>query len=183
MFDVMDADAMLAKMLHHRGPGPGEGRSHGRPWRGIVEETPCLWVTWLVTAAKRLGAPVPAGILVHGERVALVSVRLTFGDRYYFLCPRCDRRVEALYFLGRDVGCRRCLHLGYESQVYRPGSPWRLLSRVFDRRPLHRLSRRWEDGDSPVVTEVVAPMREMMQEKVEAMLTKIDGGDDDGQVR
>ena len=169
----MDAERLVDRFLHHRGPGPGEGRSHGRPWRGIAEDTPCLWVGWLVAASKRLGKPIPSAIAVNGVRAPLVSVQLTYGQRYYFVCPCCGRRVETLYFLGHDVGCRRCLRLGYESQVYRPGSPWWALKTIFDRRPLHHIYRRWEDGDSPVVKGVVAPMREMMRERIEAMLREI----------
>lgn len=37
------------------------------------------------------------------------------GHMVWFLCPRCTRRVNALYFRSRFY-CRKCHNLGYESQ-------------------------------------------------------------------
>ena len=37
------------------------------------------------------------------------------GERVWFLCPTCYRRCAKLY-LGRQVGCRVCFDLAYESQ-------------------------------------------------------------------
>jgi hypothetical protein len=179
-YDVLEEPHVLVdKLRHHRGPDPGEGRSHGRPWRGIVEDTPCVWVTWVTAACKRLGRSVPQAIIIDGVRVPLVSVQLTFGRRYYFRAPCCGRRVEALFFLDSDVGCRQCLHLGYESQVRRPGSVWQVLDDLFDRRPLQRLVRRWEHADSPMVREIVVPLREMMRERIEGMLSRISVEEED----
>jgi hypothetical protein len=50
--------------------------------------------------------------------VELVMTRPHFGGvRYWFLCPRCERRVGKLYgpCVG-SLGCRGCLHLAYLSQ-------------------------------------------------------------------
>lgn len=166
----MDADALIHKAMHQRGPGPGEGRSHGTPWRGIVEETPHIYVTWLVQGAKAMGRPIPSAIYIDGKRVDIVSVELTFGARYYFLAPCCGRRTEALYFLGDEVGCRKCLHLGYRSQAHRPGSVWAYLAMAFDK------SSPWQRFDWPenvVMTEIVAPVRERLASELEAMLSRV----------
>jgi hypothetical protein len=64
---------------------------------------------------------------IGGKPLKIVSVKLTFGTRHYWLCPRCGRRCEAVYFLGKYAGCRVCLHLGYRSQCHAPGTPWRWL--------------------------------------------------------
>jgi hypothetical protein len=140
-----------------------------------VEETPCLWVTWITEGCKRAGRPVPAGILIQGRAVQIVGVELTYGTRYYLVAPCCGRRVEAIYFLGREFGCRRCLHLGYRSQVHRPGSVWGCLDWVFDRRSPWL---RWEWGDNVVMTEIVTPVRELLASKVEAMFDKLEVDDD-----
>ena len=38
------------------------------------------------------------------------------GHRYWFTCPRCDRRVAILYRLNRAFACRHCQNLTYASQ-------------------------------------------------------------------
>lgn len=177
----MDADTLLHKIMSRRGPLPGDGRSHGRPWRGIVEETPAVWVNWITEASKRAGRPVPGAIRIDGDsgyslRVPLVGVQLTYGIRYYFLAPCCGRRVEALYFLGPEVGCRKCLHLGYRSQVYRPGSAWLYMSRIYHRRSLWH---RWEWPANVVMTEIVNPMRELLRAEIETMLGRVRVDDDE----
>lgn len=172
----LDADAIWAQIHSARGPGPGEGRGPGRPWRGIVEDTTCIWVQWIVNACKRLGRPVPDSLGADGAPVLIVPVHLTYGTRYYFMCPRCARKVEALYFLPGEFGCRKCLHLGYRSQAQRADSIYRYLDLTFDRRPLRQ---RYEDNDNPIVQDVVKPLRKMMAKRIEAMLSRVTVADDD----
>jgi len=43
------------------------------------------------------------------------------GWRYWFLCPRCDRRIEVLYGAGKYFWCRHCYRLTYGSQQEREG--------------------------------------------------------------
>lgn len=122
---MLDVDGALARLQRGdmgRGPMTGMGRSHGRPFTALVEDVPQLWVTWVVGLARLTGKPVPTAIVVGGVRVAITSVRLTFGDRFYFQCPRCTRRHEVLYILGKAPMCRRCGHLGYQSQARRTSS-------------------------------------------------------------
>ena len=122
-----DVSNLEARLKHRRGPMPGigAGRGPGRPWAGIVEETRAVWVTWLTDYARQTGKPIPQGLTFsQGSYVPIVGVRLTFGTRYFFKCPECGRRCEAVYILGRRVACRKCLHLGYRSQASRAGSAW-----------------------------------------------------------
>src|SRR3989304_7662982 len=95
------------RLKRHR--GPVYGRGPGRPWRGIVEDRPALWVTWVVAVSRRLGKGAPVSVTIDGVDVPIVKVPLTFGPRHYFVCPWCHRRCEALFFLGREFGCRKCL--------------------------------------------------------------------------
>lgn len=160
-FDVMD---VIEKIGHQRGPGPGEGRSSGTPWRGIVEETPAIWVSWVVGAARRAGYKTPDHLEVNGQRAHLVSVPLTYGPRWYFECPHCGRRCEALYLKGRDFGCRRCLRLGYRSQKYRATSCYAVLDRLFAR---DWIPARWR---GPEKVDVMADrLRERLEKAVDGL--------------
>ena len=38
------------------------------------------------------------------------------GERYWFTCPRCTKRVAVLYAPGRYFACRQCGGLGYATQ-------------------------------------------------------------------
>ena len=169
-FDVM-IDRTIDKIGHQPGPMPGLGSNGSAPWEGIVEETPALWVTWVTDAAKRLGRPVPKALLVDGRRVDLDSVRLTYGDRYYFKCPRCGRRVETLFFLGRDFGCRQCMRLGYRSQMHRLGSAYGALDRLFARRAF---AGRWHMVEGDPVGALVEDLREGLTEGIRAMLDRVE---------
>ena len=163
-----DVNQLVEKMGHQRGPSQGSGSNGRRPWNGLVEETPHLWVTWVTDAAKRQGRPVPTALLVNGRRVDLEGVRLTFGDRYYFLCPTCGRRVETLFFaLGRP-GCRRCLRLGYRSQSQRETSVYWALDRLFDRHLDLGLSR-WVVGEHDPVGFLLEDLREALEARIGAL--------------
>ena len=160
-FDVIGA---VQKIGSQRGPGPGEGRSSGRPWRGIVEETPAIWVTWIVGASRRAGLSVPSAVTVAGIRAEVVSVALTYGPRYYFRCPYCGRRCEALYLVGRDMGCRRCLRLGYRSQKYRATSCYAVLDLLFAR---EYIPARWRGPEN--VDVMAAELRERLEKAVDGL--------------
>jgi hypothetical protein len=76
------------------------------------------------------------GLSAHPDRVEITYKRLTNGNwkltteivqldatacayggkRDWFLCPRCSRRTERLFFLGSAPGCLVCLKLKYRSQ-------------------------------------------------------------------
>lgn len=165
------ADELLARLTGgQRGPYRGDGRGPGRPWAGLVEETPALWVTWFVAAAKRAGQPVPAAILIDGRRVDLVSARLTYGLRWYWQCPRCGRRCEAIYLAPGRAGCRVCLRLGYRSQAQRPASIWGLWDLIFarDGDDLGRYTA--HDG---VIGSAAADLRRQLENGIRDLLARV----------
>ena len=112
----------------------------------------------------------PEAIEVGDATVYVEWSQLTFGRRYWFLCPRCGRRCEAVYTLGRDVGCRRCLRLGYKSQTHRPSSWWPWFDAVWDRDGLFRRYRRPKKLDDEAV---VRELRRQMGERIEALLSQV----------
>ena len=113
--------------------GPVFGRGPGRKWGGIVERTPCLWITGIKDACKAAGiSPDAIRVAFYGTELEMTYVELTFGRRWYWLCPRCGRRCEAVYVTD-VVGCRVCLRLGYLSQSRRKTSAWLWLERLFTR--------------------------------------------------
>lgn len=127
---------MMAKLMSRR--GPMYGRGPGKRWGGIVEKTPCVWITWIVAAAKTAGLdPMTLQFTFWGVKMEMTRVKLTFGWRHYWLCPRCARRCEAIYYNGR-VGCQECLNLGYLSESHRLTSIWIVLSRLNTRWPFSR---------------------------------------------
>ena len=175
--DVMQdyVDDLFSRMSSARGPSSGMGRGPGHPWYGVVEDTPALWITWIVEASRRLGRPMPHALKVDGKLVCLACVKLTFGWRYYFECPRCGNRCEAIYFLRRDAsGCRRCLHLGYRSQMHRRYSPYGELDRMFSRgRDLWRRYR-INGASEGLVTETLRELRNKLGTEIENMLARVD---------
>ncbi|WP_411705401.1 hypothetical protein [Edaphovirga cremea] len=48
--------------------------------------------------------------------LSLDKTKLTFGERWWYLCPACDRRVGILYAIGESLACRCCHGLHYRSQ-------------------------------------------------------------------
>jgi hypothetical protein len=62
------------------------------------------------------------------EQISLIKTRVHLGGhRSWFLCPGCDRRIAALYFVKR-FRCRHCLDLRYQSQRDTPR--FRAISRI-----------------------------------------------------
>jgi len=143
----MDMNQIFTKMQ----PGPFTGmgsNGRGNPFGGIVEDTNVFWVRWLIDAARTAGVDL-AGLSVAfaGVPLRLDAVRVGFGTRHYWLCPECGGKCEAIYRQGRRVGCRRCLHLGYRSQISRITSRWFWLNRMFDESLNRILSSRTAPDD------------------------------------
>lgn len=178
--DVSSGDALFARLSKRRGPMPGigMGRGPGRPWAGIVEESKALWVTWLTDYWRRMGRPTPKGIMVDGQHVPIVGVKLTFGMRYFFQCPECARRCETLYFAGRRVACRKCLHLGYRSQASRPTSAWAFIDRLLSRAALRGPARWCPQGLEWLGEE----LERYLKQRLDEVLSRI-GGVGDGDER
>lgn len=168
-------DVLHHKMGHARGPAPGMGKGPGKPWAGIVEDTPAFWVTWLIDAARLVDVePQQLQLSVAGRPVELTSVELTFGQRWYFRCPDCGRRCEALYFT-RRVSCRECCHLGYRSSARRINSPWLAFERLLSDRHWHHSTRSWAPtGPAAVLVERLADeIRDSLQRQVNEVISDI----------
>lgn len=92
---------------------------------------------------------------------SLTSTTPRFGGfRYWFLCPRCGRRVEKLYYAHRWA-CRRCHDLAYQSQRLSKHPILRgfqLLER------LDALAARYKAGDESVLGKFVKLRDQMLQE-------------------
>ena len=56
------------------------------------------------------------------------------GERLWFLCPRCPRRVLVVYGAGREFCCRHCYRLNYASQHERFGDRMQRKARRIRRR-------------------------------------------------
>nr|QJS05449.1 hypothetical protein [Psychrobacter sp.] len=61
------------------------------------------------------------------------------GYRHWFNCPKCSSRISVLYRKGIYV-CRRCVGLGYQSQLQQP------IDRQFDRLSAIRARLEWQRG-------------------------------------
>src|SRR3990167_11388973 len=64
---------------------------------------------------------VEAHIEALGINVDLTTSSTRFkGERLWFVCPLCEKRVGTLYNLvGKAVGCRLCLGIEYRKQRYK----------------------------------------------------------------
>lgn len=57
-----------------------------------------------------------------GVPVKLTTTKTRFnGERLWFVCPSCDRRIHTLYQhpFSQDLGCRVCLGLAYSKQRFK----------------------------------------------------------------
>ena len=172
--NVIDKDTLLAKIgRSHSGPMSGRGNNgRGKPFLGIVEDTPQCWVTWLTDAARTAGLD-PAHIRAqfYNTPLEIEPVEVGFGTRYYFRCPHCNRRCEAVFYVPRTVGCRKCLHLGYRSQVHRSTSKWYWLDMIFDRKLMFG-SHRYEPDDKTAYG-IAAGLRERFEAQLAALADSI----------
>ncbi len=90
----------------------------------IIEHTQSININRIIKQAKkdlklRL---VQAHIEAVGIKVALTTSKTRFnGERLWFMCPLCSKRVGTLYqHTSRElVGCRRCLNLKYKKQRFK----------------------------------------------------------------
>lgn len=126
----LDVLALVGRAADQPGPIAGAGRGPGRSGVGVVEDTTALWVGWIAAAARVAGVAVPRVLAVNDRLLGLVSVPLTWGRRWFFQCPICGRRVEAVFFLRGGAACRRCHRLLYRSQCHRTTSAYRVLGRM-----------------------------------------------------
>lgn len=170
----MDLDTAFSKMnAPHYGPSEGCGRGPGRPWGGIVEQSPALWVVWIVRACKGAGVkPVGMRVAFYGVPLEWATVSLTFGPRHYWLCPLCGRRCEAVFWAGK-VGCRKCLRLGYESQAHRPGSAWFYLGQMLRGRHDFRSGRYDDDKTNETADAVIRALRGELRAELRHLVEQV----------
>lgn len=65
---------------------------------------------------------VEAGVQISDHSVQLTTTKTQFGgQRAWFICPICQRRCGVLlqHPISNEIGCRRCLGLGYRNQRYK----------------------------------------------------------------
>ena len=170
----MDA-ATVDRKLHapHYGPSEGCGRGPGRPWGGLVEQSPALWVTWIVRACKEVGAdPLKMRVTFYGVPLEWATVSLTFGLRHYWLCPICHHRCEAVFWAGK-VGCRKCLRLGYESQAHRPGSVYFYLGNMLRGRHDFRSGRYDDDKADETASSVIRSLRRDLRDELRNLVAQV----------
>lgn len=158
--------------FHQPGPIRGTGRGNGQPWNGIVEDTPCLWVTWFVAMAHATGQPIPAAVAVGNVEVHIVGVELTFGARFYFRCPYCWRKCEAVYLVGGVPACRRCHRLGFRSQAQRSTSIYAAFDVLLDGRP-YPVSPRYRIDES-LLSDLLAGVRNQVAGRLAAALDGVE---------
>lgn len=61
-----------------------------------------------------------AKIQVFNQKIELTTTKTRFGgERLWFICPKCKKRVGNLYQNKRKIGCRHCLNVSYINQRYR----------------------------------------------------------------
>ena len=58
-----------------------------------------------------------SGRVIQGE---LDKTVLSYGWRYWFICPCCNQRRASLFFTSKSIACRKCFNLHYESQSEEP---------------------------------------------------------------
>ena len=78
----------------------------------------------LVREAKRKLKPelMQSQIETLGVQVKFTTTKTRFnGERLWFLCPICERRIHTLYQhpIQHIVGCRTCLRLVYSKQRFK----------------------------------------------------------------
>ncbi|MCL4353433.1 hypothetical protein M1615_03145 [Patescibacteria group bacterium] len=59
---------------------------------------------------------------VLGVQIKLTTSKTKFdGERFWFICPRCSRRVGVIYrhIVNSLIGCRKCLNLKYRKQRFK----------------------------------------------------------------
>ena len=67
--------------------------------------------------ARAGGPPVPGATMVNLESRP-ASILLPNSRVVFVLCPRCESRRRALFWVGGRLACRRCHRLPYQSQTH-----------------------------------------------------------------
>lgn len=92
--------------------------------RILVEECQKVSIsTYLRKAQEKLKKSlIKAEIGLGDISIKLTASKTAFGGkRYWFACPKCEKRVGAIFIhpLSSEAGCRKCLNLEYRSRRYK----------------------------------------------------------------
>ncbi len=61
-----------------------------------------------------------AKIRIFNQEVRLTTSKTRFGgERFWFVCPKCQKRVGTLYKSNEKIECRNCLNVYYLKQRYK----------------------------------------------------------------
>ena len=89
----------------------------------LVEECQRIEINPLLRSAKeKLKATLLASeIEAVGVPLHIALSQSTFGTRYWFMCPMCQRRVGVLFIqpITSAIGCRTCLGLEYRKRRFK----------------------------------------------------------------
>src|SRR5258706_2107245 len=87
-----------------------------------VETCPSVDIDDVVREAKKglLAHLLKISLNTYGSNIAITSTKLyRGGDRIWFSCPNCKRRVGKLFMHPTGIGCRKCKHLMYGKQRFK----------------------------------------------------------------
>ena len=92
------------------------GRSFG--WQWTVNDRPVASIRiWVDRESLVLSYRMKSTCEVVEQRVQMHTTPCHLGgQRHWFTCPRCRKRVAVLYAPGRYFACRQCGGLGYATQ-------------------------------------------------------------------
>jgi len=93
-------------------------------FNNLVEYSQKIRIDELVAKAKReLKVKLVQSIIeALGTQIKLTTSKTRFnGERFWFVCPMCNKRVGTLYKhpLEKTIGCRICLNLQYGKQRFK----------------------------------------------------------------
>jgi len=90
----------------------------------IVDQCQSISIDELVKRVSRINKEnyILQEVESFGQKIRLTTSKTYFnGERLWFLCPICNRRINKLYKHPQQslIGCRICLKLKYRNQRYR----------------------------------------------------------------
>ncbi|MFZ4171194.1 hypothetical protein ACEV60_21440 [Enterobacter ludwigii] len=94
--------------------------------RRYTDRLPCIGLKFMAEMRQQLhDAEQGARIYSHTDSGTLYISRQDdgyamtqagYGNRYWYCCPSCNRRIAKLYIGVKDIACRHCWGLHYKSQ-------------------------------------------------------------------
>lgn len=96
------------------------GKILNRIRKYTVEECERISISQIDTAGLET-----SGVLINGQMIPITQTECNYGgERVWFVCPTCNRRVGTLYRkpLGILFLCRNCQNLTYQLQRYHRSS-------------------------------------------------------------